>query len=237
MASKDVLDWLKNANATLEQLPNGILSYFDAIAQLGEKASQTFVDGICEYAAWMVNITVERIRQRILEGLYEQNTVVRVITDTINIGKKVIQDPLGTIASFFSTITSPFTEAIKFAVELIQELAKLAGNLAKIASALPPAPPNPQINYDKFQLKLGDISMGALGSADSLPEPEVIFPRPENPFGKNAFKKAFAEGKKASETNDVKEFKEKMAKVKAEREKTAQAKVVGTKAAMEGEIV
>ena len=230
MAKKSALDWLKQANATLEQIPDGILAYFDAIVQLGEKATQSFVDGVCEYAAWMVNISVERLRQKILKGLYEQNKLVQVISNIINIGKNVIQDPLGTIGSFFGTITAPISATIKFIVELVQELAKLAGNLSRIASVLPPAPPNPRINYNKFQLKLGDISMGALGSADSLPDPEIIFPEPENPFGKNAFKKSFEEGKKASETNEVKAFKEKMASQN-------QPKVVKTKAAIEGEIV
>lgn len=195
MASKEVLDWLKNANAVLEQIPDGILAYFNAIVQMGERATQAFVDGICEYASWMVNITVERIRQRILKGLYEQSVVVKIIADSMNIGKKVISDPIGTVGSFFGVITSPIVEAIKFTIQLIQELAKLASNLSKIMSALPPPPPNPRINYDKFKLKLGSISMGALASADSLPEPEVIFPKPDNPFGKNAFNKSFQTGK------------------------------------------
>ena len=177
MAKKDVLDWLKKANATLEQLPNGILAYFDAIAQMGERATQAFVDGICRYAAWLINITVERIRQAILKGLYEQFILVRIIADAIDLGKKVIQDPLGTIGSFFSTITAPISAAVRFPIELAKELAKLASNLAKIASVLPPPPPNPHINYNEFKLKLGNISMGALGSADSLPDPEVIFPK------------------------------------------------------------
>ena len=226
MAKKDVLDWLKKANATLEQLPNGILAYFDAIAQMGERATQAFVDGICRYAAWLINITVERIRQAILKGLYEQFILVRVIADAIDLGKKVIQDPLGTIGSFFSKITAPISAAVKFPIELAKELAKLASNLAKIASVLPPPPPNPHINYNEFKLKLGNISMGALGSADSLPDPEVIFPKPPNPFGKEAFKSSFEEGKKASETEEVKQFKEKMSKIHPKSYK---------KAAIEGE--
>ena len=228
MAKKDILDWLKKVNATLEQLPNGILAYFDAITQLGERASQAFVDGICRYAAWLVNVNVERLRQKVLKGLYEQFVVVRVVADTIDLGKKIIQDPLGTVGSFFGTITAPFAAAIKFPIELAKELAKLASNLAKIASALPPPPPNPKINYNEFKLKLGNISMGALGSADSLPAPEVIFPEPPNPFGKEAFKSAFEEGKKASETEDVKKFKEKMAEIYPKSY---------TKAAIEGETV
>ena len=194
MAQKGVLDWLKEANNTLEQVPNGILIYFDAITQLGERATQSFVDGVCRYAAWMVNITVERIRQKVLKGLYDQNSLVRKVINVINVGKQVIQDPLGAIGSFFGTVTSPITTAIKFTVELVQELAKLAANVTRIASALPPPPPNPHINYNEFKLKLGVFSMGALSSADSLPDPEVLFPKPENPFGPLAFKKSFEEG-------------------------------------------
>ena len=197
------LNWLKKVNDFLEQLPDGILTYFDAIVDLGEDVAQSLVDSICEYAAWVVNINVERVRQKVLKALYNQNAICKKIIDLIGLGKKFMQDPLGAVLSFFDPIVQPYKDAIEFTIELIQEISRLAENLAKIAEVLPPAPPNPRINYDAFSehLQLGVISMGALSSADSLPDPEILFPKPEFPFSRANFAKSFEEGKSAFKEN------------------------------------
>ena len=151
-----ILGFLKTANAALEQIPGGILAYFDAIVEMGENVSQAFVDSVCRYAAWMVNINVERIRQKVLKSVYEQNLFVRIIVDVIEIGKKVIQDPLGVIPSFFDRLTAPFRVAKQLITDIINEISKLAANVTKIMQALPPQPPNPDINFDEFKLEIKD---------------------------------------------------------------------------------
>lgn len=204
-----MLSWLRKANDFLEQVPEGILAYFDAIVDMGETIAQDKVDSICRYAAWKANISIERARQKILKGAYNQNKAAKAVVDLMNIGKKFMQDPLGTVFSFFDPILKPFVGVAKFTIELIQEISRLAENLAKIADALPPAPPNPRINFNAFQLNLGVISMGALASVDSLPDPEIIFPEPEKPWTKKSFEASFAKGKgKVTESERIKNVKE-----------------------------
>ena len=82
-----ILGFLQTANAAREAIPGGILAYFDALMSMGENVSQTFVDAVCRYAAWMVNVSVERIRQKVLKSVYEHNAVVRIIVEVIDIGK------------------------------------------------------------------------------------------------------------------------------------------------------
>lgn len=191
-----ILGFLKTANAALEQIPGGILAYFDTLAEMGENVSQAFVDSLCRYAAWMVNISIERIRQKVLKSVYEQNLMVRIIVDVIDIGKKVIQDPLGVIPSFFDRLTAPFKAAKQLITDIITEISKLSQNVTKIMQSLPPKPPNPDINFDEFKIEIKAFDIGALAPADSFPAPEVIFPKPPGPFGAETFKEIFAEGKK-----------------------------------------
>ena len=198
-----ILGFLKTANAALEQIPGGILAYFDALAEMGENVSQSFVDAVCRYAAWLVNINIERIRQKVLKSVYEQNLFVRIIVDVIDIGKKVIQDPLGVIPSFFDRLTAPFKAAKQLITDIITEISKLASNVTKIMQVLPPKPPNPDINFDEFKIKINAFGMNALAPADSFPAPEVIFPKPPNPFGPETFKDIFNEGKKGLTDNEA----------------------------------
>ena len=198
------LQWLTKVNDFLEQVPSGIQAYFDAIIDMGENMVQSQVDAVCRYAAWRVNIMVERARQRVLKGLYNQNKIVKGIIDTINLGKRFMQDPLGTVASFFTPLTSPLQNAIQFTIDLAREISRLAANLTKIAEALPPAPPSPRINYDEFKnnLRLGVVSMGALMDAESLPDPDILFPEPPFPFSRTTFNESFEEGKKSFTDNE-----------------------------------
>lgn len=223
-----ILGFLQTANAALEQVPNGVLAYFDAIGELGETASQAWVDKLCRYAAWMVNVRIERIRQYVIKGVYEQNKAIKLIVDGLNTAKKVMEDPLGVIPSMFSFITSPFSSAIQMMVSFAEEIAKLAANLSRIMQVLPPSPPNPNINFNEFKLQVGSFSMGALGSADSLPDPEVMFPKPESPFGKNAFKDSYAQG--------VDAFNEGKTQKKIIYAPNYNADKTNGKSAMEGEI-
>lgn len=202
-----ILGFLRTANAALEQIPGGIITYFDAIADMGENVSQAFVDAVCRYAAWMVNINIERIRQKVLKSIYDQNIVVRIIVDILEIGKKVILNPLDVIPTFFERLTAPFRVAKEIIVDIVKEISRLSENVTKIMSVLPPDPPNPDINFHEFKIKIYTFGMGALAPSDSFPAPEVLFPQPPSPFGKDTFMEAFAEGKKtfSAETYTVNE--------------------------------
>lgn len=200
MAEKKPLDWLVKTNEFLEKLPEGVLKYFYAFSNMGENLAQSYVDIVCRHAAWRVNITVERLRQRVLKTLNNQYGFILKIISTINIGKQVASNPLGAIGSFFSTITKPLSMALYFITTLATELPKLARNFSNIMAVLPPEPPSPHINYDAFQLKIQTVSMDALLSADSLPDPEVLFPEPEKPWSTRAFQDSFeSASEKASE--------------------------------------
>ena len=208
MAEKGPLDWLVEINDSLEQIPGTILTYFDALEAFGENLTQAYVDIWCRYMAWVVNINIERLRQRVLRSLSEQNTVISKIIGFMNLAKEVISDPIGVVGSFFSTITAPIKTAYEFITTLVTELARLAKNLARITEVLPPAPPNPHINFNEFKLQIGTASMTSLGGVDALPPPEVMFPEPaEKPMGREAFMASFNSGQNAF--NEEKETKEK----------------------------
>ena len=196
----DILGYLKMANASLEQIPTIINNYFERLGKMSNAVTQEYVDEVCRFVARGINIKVERLRQFVLRNMYNQITIVRVVIDTINIAKQVIEDPLGTIPSFFGKIISPFSTAVRYTVELFQELARLAQNVQRILQVIPPESPNPEINFNAFKLRFGEFSIGAMGSSESLPDPEVLFPAPVNPFGKEAFRKAWEKGKEERET-------------------------------------
>lgn len=224
-----ILGFLKTANAALERIPGGILNYFDALADMGENISQAFVDSVCRYAAWLVNINIERIRQKVLKALYEQNIVVRVIVDILEIAKEVIMNPLEAIPAFFDRLLAPFKVAKQLITDIISELSKLAANVTKIIKALPPEPPNPEINFDEFEIKVYTFGPSALAPADKFPAPEVLFPEPPFPFSKEVFQSSFEEGKKAFTSNSTAQKVNDSVKQITYRPKKS--------AAMEGEIV
>lgn len=187
-------DFLIPTNKWLEKVPINIINAFENFIGTGEHVTQEKVDQICAWLAWKVNIMIERKRQEVLKklhGMY-QNTVGGKVMQMANAVSGFISDPLGSIGAFASALGGPIPKIIQWSVILLKEIPKLAANLAKIVSALPPQPPNPSINYDKFKLRINSISMSAITSdPSSLPAPEVMFPEPEKPFSKEGFKTAF----------------------------------------------
>lgn len=206
MASKP-FDFLKIANDWLEEVPGRIITAFDNYIGNGEKAVQSKVDVVCEWLAWKVNIAVERKRQWLLKVLYEQykSTAGGRVMQMATVAQKFVKDPLGALASFASALFAPVASIIDWTMMLMVELPRLAANLANIVQSLPPSPPNPQINYDKFKLKIGSISMSAIATDPStLPAPEVLFPEPEKPFSKDSFQKAFSDSSATLKSSSVK---------------------------------
>jgi hypothetical protein len=160
----------------------------------GETMSQEEADVICAWLAWKVNIAVERKRQAILRVLYGQyqSTAAGKVMKAAMVVKSFLSNPLGTLGSFASLIFGPVPAILKWVSELAKEVLRLGVNLASIASSLPPSPPSPRINYNKFQLKINSLSMGdVMSDPNSLPPPEVMFPEPQKPFTEDSFAKGF----------------------------------------------
>lgn len=192
-------DFLKTTNDWLETVPGNMNRAFENFIGTGEKITQSKVDVICTWLAWKVNIAVERKRQTIIKILYGmyKNTVGGKVMQMAMAIKSFVSDPLGALGSFASNLFSPFTSVVEWAKMLMEEIPRLAENLANIAASLPPEPPNAHINYDKFKVKVGTISMAMITSdPENLPAPEVLFPEPEKPFSKNTFDIAFEDSAK-----------------------------------------
>jgi hypothetical protein len=188
------LEFLKTTNYWLENVPLRIIAAFENFIGSGERAVQSRVDIICAWLAWKVNIAIERKRQAVLRILYGQyeKTAAGQVMKVAGAVQSFCSDPIGAVGAFAGALFAPIMAVFSWITELISEILKLAENLAKIVSALPPTPPNPRINYDKFKLKVGSISLGTIMTdPNSLPPPEVMFPEPEKPFSKEAFAKGF----------------------------------------------
>ena len=198
------LDWLVKVNDVLEGIPSSIIKYFRALTQSGEKLTQSYVDIVCRWLAWRVNITVERIRQRVIRTLWEQYGKYLAMMQCVNTVQKVVSDPIGALGSFVGKFASPVKAVISFVTTLAKEVPRLAANLANIASALPPDPPNPDINFNEFKLQIHTISMqDVIKGPDGMPTPEQMFPKPTGPFSKEAFNASFDEAKKTSAVDGV----------------------------------
>lgn len=191
------LDWLVKVNDFLEQVPNSVLTYFRALSKSGEVLVQTQVDVICAWLAWKVNIMVERKRQQVIKTLQEQYGGYLAMMSAVTVVKQVLSDPLGAIGGFFGKFAAPIVAIYEFLKTLIKEIPRLAENLANIANALPPEPPNPHINYNAFKLRIGTISMGEIMGTSPMPTPEEMFPEPPKPFSKAAFDASFQNAKAA----------------------------------------
>lgn len=189
-------EFLKTTNDWLEGVPANTRNAFDNLIGTGENITQHRVDVACAWLAWKVNIAVERKRQallRVLYGMY-QNTVGGKVMAMAMAIKSFVSNPIKQIGKLASGVFGPVPAVIEWAKMLYEELPRLAKNLANLASALPPEPPSPRINYDKFKIKVGTISLATITSDPySLPAPEVMFPEPEKPFTKEAFRVAFEE--------------------------------------------
>ena len=201
------LQFLKTTNAWLEKVPISMINAFENMIGSGEKISQSKVDQICAWLAWKVKLAIERKRQALIQTLHDQyvNNQKGPVMRAVNAITSFVSDPLGALGDFASTVFAPIAPAIEWIKILIKEIPKLVENLARIVSALPPAPPNPRINYDKFKIKVGSLSLGAIikGTA-GMKSPEEMFPEPEKPFSKESFERAFADASVALKSNSKK---------------------------------
>lgn len=193
-SSEGPFGFLVPTNQWLEQVPMRVTSAFDNFIGTGENIAQAKVDQICEWLAWKANVQIETMRQSVLKALYKMysNTVGGKVMKLATATQSFVSDPLGAVGAFASAILGPVKPVLSWFTLLLVEIPKLAENLANIMAALPPTPPNPSINYDKFKLKVGSISLSAIMTDPStLPPPEVMFPEPEPPFSAASFTKAF----------------------------------------------
>ena len=185
------LDYLKSFNDFLEQVPKNVTTFFDQTFKKGEEYTQDFVDSCCRWMAWKVNIMVERQRQKVLKTLQSHYAGAASVIQGLNVVKNALSDPLGAAGSVFSWLSKPISLAMSLKQAFLVEIPRLAANLANIAESLPPAPPNPRINFNAFKLKIGTISMAEIAGAKPIPTPEEMFPAPPSPFGKKSFDSAF----------------------------------------------
>lgn len=188
------LAFLKTTNDWLEDVPIRIIAAYNNFIGDGENLVQSKIDIFCAWLAWKVNVAVERKRQAVLQILYDQykSTAVGKVSSVAQAIQTFCNDPIGAIGTLASAIFGPVFAVFKWITQLIKEVLRLASNLAKIMTALPPAPPNPHINYDKFKLKVKSISMAEITSNPyNLPPPEVMFPEPQKPFTKESFTEGF----------------------------------------------
>lgn len=193
-SEKGLFDFLKSANDYLETVPRRANSAFENAIGNGERLTQSKVDVICAWLAWRINVSIEYLRQAIIKGLYGlyKSTVAGQVMQCANMIKNFVRDPLRQLGRFAGTIFGPVGTVLSYSAKMTAEVARLGGNLASIASSLPPNPPSPNINYNKFKLKVKTISMSDIKSDPSnLPAPEVMFPEPERPFSKETFTKTF----------------------------------------------
>lgn len=184
-------NWLKSINDFLEQVPESTTTAFNHIFKKGEEYTQDFVDSVCTWLAWSVNVNVERMRQRVIKYLADHYKGTLQVAAGVNVIKNAVTDPIGTAGAVFSYFSKPFNAAKEFMSMLIVEIPRLAANLANIAESLPPSPPNPRVNFDAFKLRVGTISLAEIMGSPTMPTPEQMFPEPPSPFSKAAFDKSF----------------------------------------------
>lgn len=204
---KSDFDFLKSVNDYLESVPKRVNNAFENAIGDGNKIAQSKVDIICAWLAWRINVSVESMRQSVLRGLYGmyKSTVTGQVMKCANMITRFVRNPLGTLASFASTIFAPVSSVTSWLPNLIKQLVRLAENLANIASSLPPSPPSPHLNYDKFKLKIKSISLSDITSDPSnLPAPETMFPEPEKPFSDKTFANTFEKSSAKLKSNRVK---------------------------------
>ena len=192
-----MLDELKRFNDFLEGVPLSMTRFFKVAFKSGEELAQSYVDAVCKWAAWKVNISVERVRQWIIKILWQKYGSALGLLAAGQKVKQVLTDPtkiLSMIGEFFK----PFKVIEKFIRTLVKEVPRLAENLANIASSLPPEPPNPNINFNAFKLNIHTISMKDVLNGPNMPSPEQMFPEPPSPWSKESFNSAFEDAKETA---------------------------------------
>lgn len=197
------MEWIKNFNSLLEQIPKNALDFFDKTFKKGEEYTQDYVDTVCRWLAWGININVERIRQGIIKKLAAQYSKATSVMAGVSVVKNALSDPIGSLGSVFSYFSKPYTFAKNVYQLIVVEIPRLAENLANIANVLPPEPPNPHINFNAFKLQIGTISMVEITGASSMPSPEQMFPEPPSPFSKAAFDNSFENAKAKTAESQV----------------------------------
>ena len=201
------LDWLVQLNDCLEQIPKNVTAFFESLIKSGQNLTQAYVDKVCIWISWWVNISVERLRQKTIKTLKEQYGNHIMVVKCANTLGKAIRHPLETLGKFFGIFAVPVKIVAEFIKTLIKELPRLANNLAKIVNSLPPSvPSNLNINFNAFKLKIGTISMKEILSDDAMPSPEEMFPEPERPFGKEFFNAAFTDVKGIASKDKLKQY-------------------------------
>jgi hypothetical protein len=183
-------DFLKQTNDWLEKYPLKIVDSFQNFFKASEDITQAETDIICEWLAWKVNITVERMRQQVVKALYNMymSTTGGRVAKVVNAITSFVKDPLGALGAFGSALFGPVAVVLSWVTMLGKEVPRLARNLANIAQSLPPEPPSPRINFNKFKLKIGSVSMSTiLTDPSAMPDPEKMFPEPTRPWSKDTF--------------------------------------------------
>lgn len=193
------LDWLVKVNDCLEEIPESVNDFYNSFIKSAKDLSQEYVDKVCRWMAWWVNITVERLRQSVINTLIDQYSSYFVVLKWVKAIRDAMRNPIKALGSFFGIFAKPVQAAIEFITTLAVELPRLAENLAKIMQALPPTPPsNLGVNFDAFKIKINTITMKDITSGGNFPPPEKMFPEPESPFGKAAFEEVFNNPKKVA---------------------------------------
>lgn len=190
-----ILSYLVEINNFLEKAPFTIVKFFHNAFQTGQKVPQKGVDMICEWCAWRINTWIEWMRQKAIRALYNQYGNVLSMLPPVEAFKEIMSNPLnilGAVASavkkVINLLIGPFKPLYEFIAELAKQLFRLARNLAAIMSILPPDPPDPDISFDKFKLKINSIGMQDITTDPSnLPNPEEVFKEPTVPFSKEYF--------------------------------------------------
>ena len=193
-------DWLETVPKTaIEGLNNSIIE--------GNNMTQEKVDSICVWLSWKINLQIERVRQACLKALYGmyKNTVAGQVMSMASTIKSFVSDPLGAIGDFAGSIFGPVPKVFGWLQTLMKEIPRLAKNLAAIVSSLPPAPPSPDINFNKFKIKVKTISLSTITSdPNKLPSPESMFPEPPKPFSSKSFEDNFENGNAKLKSSKVK---------------------------------
>lgn len=184
------LAWLRTTNNWLERFPSVMSTALVTAVGRGENITQDKVDEICEWLSNKCNRQIEEKRQWLIKCLYKQytsNTKGPVWKAAFAI-QSFFSDPLGAVGDFASSIWKPVKVVFEWAKVLIKELPRLAENLANIASSLPPPPPSPHINFDKFKIKVNSIGMKEIVKGPSgLKDPKEMYPDLDNPFIHDSF--------------------------------------------------
>ena len=184
------LAWLRTTNNWLELLPRVVTTSLNNMVGKGENVSQSKVDMICAWLAYKVNVGIERKRQEVIKILYAQytsNTKGPVWRAAFAI-QAFFADPIGSVGEFASSIFGPIKTVFDWIKTLIKEIPRLAANLANIVSTLPPTPPSPNINFDKFKIKVNSIGMKEIVKGPAgFKNPEDMFPKPIDPYEQDSF--------------------------------------------------